>query len=81
MALHVSAGISKSAENKGFFAVGPVKTASNCRKRVKRQEDWTLDVVGNWKDYDVQQDGNATLNQARTHNKVNEITAIGQDAN
>ena len=53
---------------------------------VKRTEDWTLDFLGNWKAFKIDANGpggagNWELEQSRTHNKVNEITAIGQEAN
>jgi len=41
-------------------------------------ESWSLDMTGNWRGYDQDADGNGTpdLAQTRTHNVVNEITAI-----
>jgi hypothetical protein len=41
-------------------------------------EDWSLDMTGNWSTYKQDDDGDGTweLDQDRTHNGVNEITAI-----
>mgnify|MGYP000901819537 CR=1 FL=1 len=41
-------------------------------------ESWSLDMTGNWRGYDQDADGDGTpdLAQTRTHNVVNEITAI-----
>ena len=41
-------------------------------------QQWGLDATGNWKTFKQDNDGNGTweLNQARTTNKVNEITGI-----
>ena len=51
------------------------------------EEDYTLDPSGNWNNYLTKVSGTTTLNQARTHNPVNEIltiagsnTLISQDA-
>jgi RHS repeat-associated protein len=41
-----------------------------------REEDWTLDPLGNWPGYVQKTSGTTDLDQSRTHNKVNEITAI-----
>jgi len=41
-----------------------------------REEDWTLDPTGNWTDYLQKTSGATDLDQDRTHNAVNEITAI-----
>jgi hypothetical protein len=40
------------------------------------EEDWTLDAVGNWPNYVTKAAGTTTLNQGRTVNAANEITAI-----
>jgi len=42
-----------------------------------RQQDWTLDSVGNWPDYVTATSGTTDLDQSRTSSVVNEITAIG----
>jgi RHS repeat-associated protein len=42
-----------------------------------REMDWTLDPTGNWPTYLTKTSGTTDLNQTRTSNKVNEITAIG----
>jgi RHS repeat-associated protein len=42
-----------------------------------RQMDYTLDPTGNWAAYLTKTNGTTDLNQTRTANKVNEITAIG----
>jgi len=41
-----------------------------------REEDWTLDPLGNWPGYVQKTSGTTDLDQERTHNEVNEITAI-----
>ncbi len=41
-----------------------------------REEDFSLDPTGNWADYVQKILGTTDLDQDRTHNKVNEITAI-----
>jgi len=41
-----------------------------------REEDWTLDPLGNWPGYVQKTSGTTDLDQSRTHNEVNEITAI-----
>jgi hypothetical protein len=41
------------------------------------EQDWELDMVGNWLKLDETASGAATLNQTRTHNAVNEIGTIG----
>jgi RHS repeat-associated protein len=38
-----------------------------------REQDWTLDQLGNWPGFVVKANGNTTLNQSRAHNSVNEI--------
>lgn len=42
-----------------------------------RQQDWTLDPVGNWPEYVTATSGTTDLDQSRTSSVVNEITAIG----
>jgi len=42
------------------------------------EQDWTLDPTGNWNGFIVKAAGSQTLNQTRTQNKVNEITAINE---
>ncbi|MDZ4818681.1 MAG: RHS repeat-associated core domain-containing protein, partial [Planctomycetota bacterium] len=41
-----------------------------------KEQDWTLDDLGNWGAYVEKAAGSTTLNQVRTNNKVNEITGI-----
>jgi len=41
-----------------------------------REQDWTLDALGNWSGLVVKTSGTTNLNQSRTHNVVNEITGI-----
>ena len=41
-----------------------------------KEEDWGLDMTGNWTDFLQKTSGSTDLNQDRTHNPVNEITAI-----
>jgi RHS repeat-associated protein len=43
----------------------------------KREMDYTLDPNGNWSAYLTKTNGTTDLNQTRTANTVNEITAIG----
>src|SRR3984957_8527769 len=51
------------------------------------EEDFTFDPTGNWPGYVIKESGTTTLNQTRTAQKANEITAItpsgstGYDAN
>ena len=40
-----------------------------------REEDFTLDPIGNWTAYVHKTDGTTDLNQTRTHNTANELTA------
>jgi len=41
-----------------------------------REEDWTLDALGNWAEFVQMTAGSTTLDQDRTHNLANEITEI-----
>jgi RHS repeat-associated protein len=41
-----------------------------------KEEDWTLDMTGNWSAWLQKTSGSTALNQTRTHNPVNEITDI-----
>lgn len=41
-----------------------------------KEQDWTLDPTGNWNSFVNKTSGTTTLNQSRTQNTVNEITAI-----
>ncbi len=41
-----------------------------------KEEDWSLDMAGNWTDFVQKTSGSTDLDQDRTHNEVNEITAI-----
>jgi hypothetical protein len=41
-----------------------------------REQDWTLDSLGNWTDFVVEANNTVTLNQDRTHNGANEIGPI-----
>ncbi len=41
-----------------------------------KEEDWGLDMTGNWTDFLQKTSGSTDLNQDRTHNPVNEITGI-----
>ncbi len=40
------------------------------------EEDWSLDMTGNWPGFVQKTSGSTDLEQGRTHNPVNEITAI-----
>ena len=41
-----------------------------------KEEDWTLDALGNWTGYVQKTNGSTDLNQARTFNAANETTQI-----
>ena len=41
-----------------------------------KEEDWTLDALGNWSAYVQKTSGSTDLSQARTHNLGNELTQI-----
>ncbi|MEM8672221.1 MAG: RHS repeat-associated core domain-containing protein, partial [Planctomycetota bacterium] len=43
------------------------------------EQQWKLDQLGNWEEFDQDENGNGTwdLEQDRTHNDANEVTAIG----
>ena len=43
-----------------------------------REEDWTLDPLGNWSGYVQKTSGTTDLDQDRSVNKVNEITDISE---
>ena len=43
-----------------------------------KEEDWGLDMTGNWTDFLQKTSGSTDLNQDRTHNLVNEITGISE---
>ncbi len=45
----------------------------------KFEQQWKLDQLGNWQEFNQDDNGDATwdLEQSRTHNEVNELTAIG----
>jgi RHS repeat-associated protein len=45
----------------------------------KFDQQWTLDQLGNWQEFDQDNNGDSTwdLEQSRTHNDANELTAIG----
>jgi len=45
-----------------------------------REMDWTLDPTANWPTYLTKTTGTTDLNQSRTSNKVNEITALSESA-
>ena len=40
------------------------------------EEEFTYDPTGNWNEYVVNASGTPALDQTRSHNKVNELTAI-----
>jgi RHS repeat-associated protein len=42
------------------------------------EEDWGLDMTGNWSDFTQKSSGATDLDQDRTHNEVNEITQISE---
>jgi RHS repeat-associated protein len=41
-----------------------------------KEEDWGLDMTGNWTDFVQKTSGTTDLNQDRAHNAVNELTGI-----
>ena len=43
------------------------------------EEDWGLDMTGNWSDFTQKTSGSTDLDQDRTHNDVNEITGDLRD--
>ena len=43
-----------------------------------REEDWNLDMTGNWAGYLQKTSGTTDLDQDRSHNEVNEITDISE---
>ena len=43
-----------------------------------KEEDWGLDMTGNWSDFLQKTSGSTDLNQDRTHNEVNEISGISE---
>jgi RHS repeat-associated protein len=43
-----------------------------------REEDWNLEMTGNWSGYVQKTAGSTDLDQDRTHNAVNEITDISE---
>ncbi len=43
-----------------------------------KEEDWGLDMTGNWDDFTQKSSGSTDLDQDRTHNDVNEITGISE---
>jgi RHS repeat-associated protein len=45
-----------------------------------KEEDWTLDQLGNWSGYVQKSTGSTTLNQTRYHNSVNEIDTNNTDS-
>jgi RHS repeat-associated protein len=46
-----------------------------------KEQDWTLDQLGNWTVWTNKSGGSTTLAQFRTHNSVNEIDNDNNDAN
>jgi RHS repeat-associated protein len=40
------------------------------------EEDWLLDMTGNWTEYVQKTSGTTNLDQERTHNEVNEVSAV-----
>jgi YD repeat-containing protein len=42
------------------------------------EEDWGLDMTGNWSDFTQKSSGATDLDQDRTHNEVNEITQVSE---
>ena len=62
-------------------ACTPTKSLNNLQSAIVNPQfaqQWGLDATGNWKTFKQDNDGNGTweLNQTRTTNKANEITAI-----
>jgi hypothetical protein len=54
-------------------------TPANAITNVVEEEDWTYDPAGNWDQYDHTA-GGSTINQTRTHTKVNEIATYNANA-
>ena len=58
--------------NRGQLNVGKTAITGTAAK----EEDWTLDALGNWTGYVQKTAGSTDLNQARTFNAANETTQI-----
>ena len=58
------------------FQQGELNSGNTSVSNKTLTQDWGLDQVGNWDDFD--QGITGVLNQTRTHNKVNEITGISE---
>ncbi len=73
--LYAYDGLNRLTEAKtGTLASGDASMSATTFKQA-----FTLDAVGNWNDFDEAATGGSwTLEQARTFNKVNEITGISQ---
>ena len=61
---------------------GSLNTAHTSISNLQYAEQWGLDETGNWRGFREDDDGNGTwdLDQRRTTNEVNEITAITETA-
>lgn len=55
---------------------GNVNTSALTLSSESWEEEWLLDPLGNWTGYDQEVNNADTLNQSRTHDEANEITAI-----
>ena len=58
------------------FARGNFNNLKSAIENPKSAEDWSLDMTGNWSGFVQKTSGSTDLEQGRTHNPVNEITAI-----
>ncbi len=73
----------------GYDALGQVVDSAHGNLNINRtaiagipaqREAFDYDSIGNWKDYLRQADGATTLDQARWHNRDNQITALDGNA-
>jgi RHS repeat-associated protein len=46
----------------------------------KKEQDWTLDQLGNWPGFVAKTEGTTDLDQTRDHNQVNEVGTIGANS-
>ncbi len=58
------------------FARGDLNNPKSAIENPNSAEDWSLDMTGNWPGFVQKTSGTTDLDQGRTHNPVNEITAI-----
>jgi RHS repeat-associated protein len=59
-----------NAMNQGILTGGSITSAN-------LSQDWTLDQLGNWSEFEQGDGSTATLEQTRAHNEANEVGVIG----